>query len=226
MSNYRRPPRSDAPVFFTVALADRRSDVLVAEIERLRAAVRVTRAERPFGIEAWVVLPDHMHCIWRVPGGGLCAALAADQGAVLAGLADGGAAAKPHRARRARTLAAPVLGASYPRRNRPRGASALLLVQPGEAWPGHAPRGLAVFVRPSRNQRAEMGVVRCVFTSTFAAFGEMVRASTHPTGVLPSTARSAGRGGSGRVRVHTHLCGEKGIGECEHALCTPYYSSN
>ena len=69
MSNYRRPPRSDAPVFFTVALADRRSDVLVAEIERLRAAVRVTRAERPFGIEAWVVLPDHMHCVWTLPEG-------------------------------------------------------------------------------------------------------------------------------------------------------------
>ena len=69
MSNYRRPPRSDAPVFFTVALADRRSDGLVAEIERLRAAVRITRAARPFGIEAWVVLPDQMHCMRRVPDG-------------------------------------------------------------------------------------------------------------------------------------------------------------
>lgn len=69
MSNYRRPARSDAPVFFTVALAHRGSDLLVREIARLRETVRVTQAERPFGIEAWVVLPDHLHCIWRVPDG-------------------------------------------------------------------------------------------------------------------------------------------------------------
>ena len=70
MSNYRRRARSAAPVFFTVALAHRGSDLLVREIDRLREAVRVTRAERPFAIDAWVVLPDHMHCIWRVPDGG------------------------------------------------------------------------------------------------------------------------------------------------------------
>ncbi len=58
-----------AAVFFTVALADRRSDMLVREIGALRQAVRMTRAERPFGIDAWVVLPDHMHCVWRLPEG-------------------------------------------------------------------------------------------------------------------------------------------------------------
>jgi putative transposase len=26
-------------------------------------------AERPFHIDAWVVLPDHMHCIWTLPPG-------------------------------------------------------------------------------------------------------------------------------------------------------------
>lgn len=35
----------------------------------LREAVRVTKAERPFRIEAWVVLPDHMHCVWTLPEG-------------------------------------------------------------------------------------------------------------------------------------------------------------
>lgn len=69
MSNYRRPARSAAPVFFTVPLANRGGDLLVREIARLREAVRVTRAERPFAADAWVVLPDHMHCIWRVPDG-------------------------------------------------------------------------------------------------------------------------------------------------------------
>lgn len=31
--------------------------------------MRATRAERPFGIVAWVVLPDHLHCIWQLPQG-------------------------------------------------------------------------------------------------------------------------------------------------------------
>lgn len=43
--------------------------MLVREVEALRHAVRVTRLERPFGIEAWVVLPDHMHCVWSLPEG-------------------------------------------------------------------------------------------------------------------------------------------------------------
>ena len=69
MSDYLRPKLPGALVFFTVNLADRASDLLLREIEALRHAVRVTRYERPFDIAAWVVLPDHMHCIWRLPAG-------------------------------------------------------------------------------------------------------------------------------------------------------------
>lgn len=69
MSNYRRPRRTGASVFFTVNLADRSSDLLVREVEVLRQVVAKTRAERPFAIDAWVVLPDHMHCIWTLPAG-------------------------------------------------------------------------------------------------------------------------------------------------------------
>ena len=69
MSDYRRPSIPGATVFFTVALAERGSRLLVKEVGRLREAVRVTRAERPFGIEAWVVLPDHLHCVWTLPEG-------------------------------------------------------------------------------------------------------------------------------------------------------------
>ena len=68
MSNYRRPKLTNVPIFFTVTLADRNSDLLVREIDLLRQAVRLTKAERPFEIDAWVVLPDHLHCIWRLPG--------------------------------------------------------------------------------------------------------------------------------------------------------------
>ena len=69
MPNYIRPQVAGATVFFTVALADRSSGLLVERIGALREAVRATRAERPFGIDAWVVLQDHMHCIWTLPAG-------------------------------------------------------------------------------------------------------------------------------------------------------------
>ena len=47
--------------FFNIDLLERRADLLVPHIEPLRQAVKCTRAERPFHIDAWVVLPDHMH---------------------------------------------------------------------------------------------------------------------------------------------------------------------
>jgi len=67
MSDYRRPQLPGSSIFFTVTVADRSSDLLVQEIDRLRRAVQQTRRERPFAIDAWVVLPDHMHCIWTLP---------------------------------------------------------------------------------------------------------------------------------------------------------------
>ena len=69
MPNYIRPKVAGATVFFTVALADRGSRALVEHVGTLREAVRRTRAERPFGVEAWVVLPDHMHCVWTLSEG-------------------------------------------------------------------------------------------------------------------------------------------------------------
>lgn len=69
MSSYIRPHIPGATIFFTVALAQRGSTLLVEEVEALRQAVRLTCTERPFRIDAWVVLPDHMHCIWTLPEG-------------------------------------------------------------------------------------------------------------------------------------------------------------
>ena len=69
MARYRRLFVPGGTYFFTVCLADRRSDLLVREVGALREAVRATRAERPFGIGAWVVLPDHLHCVWTLPEG-------------------------------------------------------------------------------------------------------------------------------------------------------------
>jgi hypothetical protein len=39
------------------------------EVEALLRPVRQVMAERSFGIDAWVVLPDHMHCVWTLPEG-------------------------------------------------------------------------------------------------------------------------------------------------------------
>ncbi|WP_322866934.1 transposase [Aquicoccus sp. G2-2] len=69
MSDYRRLRIPEATAFFTVCLAEPGATLLVEEVVRLRAAVRVTMAERPFGILAWVVLPDHLHCVWQMPEG-------------------------------------------------------------------------------------------------------------------------------------------------------------
>lgn len=69
MPNYLRPQASGASVFFTVALRERGTRLLVDQIATLRKAVEVTKAERPFHIDAWVVLPDHLHCVWTLPGG-------------------------------------------------------------------------------------------------------------------------------------------------------------
>ena len=55
--------------FFTANLLDRRSDLLVRHINVLGEAVRRARLRAPFRIDAWVVLPDHMHCLWTLPEG-------------------------------------------------------------------------------------------------------------------------------------------------------------
>ena len=35
----------------------------------LRQAIQTVRRQRPFRIEAWVLLPDHLHAIWTLPSG-------------------------------------------------------------------------------------------------------------------------------------------------------------
>ncbi len=69
MPNYRRNRIPGGTYFFTVNLLERKSRLLIDNIDALRAAVRKVRAARPFHIDCWVVLPDHMHCIWTLPPG-------------------------------------------------------------------------------------------------------------------------------------------------------------
>lgn len=67
MVQYRRNLIPGGTFFFTVTLADRRSAFLVEHIGALREAFRVTRRDRPFTIDAIVVLPDHLHAILALP---------------------------------------------------------------------------------------------------------------------------------------------------------------
>jgi putative transposase len=69
MPNYLRLRVPGSTCFFTVNLLDRSADLLTRHIDALREAVCATRAARPFCIDAWVVLPDHLHCLWTLPPG-------------------------------------------------------------------------------------------------------------------------------------------------------------
>jgi putative transposase len=63
MPDYRRYRVPGGTYFFTVNLLERRFDLLVRHIDILREAVRATKRERPFHIDAWVVLPDQMQTV-------------------------------------------------------------------------------------------------------------------------------------------------------------------
>ncbi len=69
MVRYRRNFIPGGCYFFTVTLADRQSSALVDNIAALRAAFRAARRERPFAIDAIVILPDHLHAIFALPPG-------------------------------------------------------------------------------------------------------------------------------------------------------------
>ena len=69
MRTYLRDRTPGGCYFFTVNLADRQRHTLVEHIDALRDAFRRTLAEHPVRVEAIVVLPDHLHCLWQLPTG-------------------------------------------------------------------------------------------------------------------------------------------------------------
>ncbi len=69
MSNYRRVRVPGGTYFFTVNLLERRRRLLVDRVDDLRASFRAAHRARPFEVIAIVVLPDHLHCLWRLPDG-------------------------------------------------------------------------------------------------------------------------------------------------------------
>lgn len=68
MRTYTRARLPGACYFFTVNLAERGgNDLLVRRVAELREAFRRTQQDHPFHIDGIVILPDHLHCIWRLP---------------------------------------------------------------------------------------------------------------------------------------------------------------
>jgi len=67
MVNYRRVLQPGGTFFFTVTLRDRRSMLLTAHIDDLRKAFADVQSKKPFKIDAIVIMPDHLHCLWTLP---------------------------------------------------------------------------------------------------------------------------------------------------------------
>jgi len=68
MTNYRRFYTPNATWFFTVNLAERQNNhLLIEKIDALRAAFNYVKERRAFHINAVVIMPDHLHCIWTLP---------------------------------------------------------------------------------------------------------------------------------------------------------------
>jgi len=66
---YRRADIKGGTYFFTVNLAERQNTLLVDEFDKLRHAMNKVKKQRPFKLDAMVVLPDHLHAMWSLPVG-------------------------------------------------------------------------------------------------------------------------------------------------------------
>jgi putative transposase len=67
MPNYRRAFVPNGCWFFTHNLANRQRTLLVDHIDALRSAFWETQKKYPFTVEAIVVLPEHLHAVWKLP---------------------------------------------------------------------------------------------------------------------------------------------------------------
>ena len=68
MPNYRRANLPGGIFFFTVITYHRRKILTRTESRAfLRMVINKTQKKYPFIIEAWVLLPEHLHCVWRMP---------------------------------------------------------------------------------------------------------------------------------------------------------------
>lgn len=68
MPNYKRHKIPGGTYFFTVVAFNRQNILCGAESRAiLKSSIIEVRKTLPFVIDAWVLLPDHLHCIWTLP---------------------------------------------------------------------------------------------------------------------------------------------------------------
>lgn len=68
MSDYRRARDVGACYLFTLVTHQRRPLLTEPPLRAaLRGAIEQVRQRHPFVIHAWVLLPDHLHCLWQLP---------------------------------------------------------------------------------------------------------------------------------------------------------------
>ena len=68
MPNYKRPKIAGGTYFIT-QVTHKREPWLCTETARqaIKQAIKKVKKKYPFTIEAFILLPDHFHCIWTLP---------------------------------------------------------------------------------------------------------------------------------------------------------------
>jgi len=70
MSEYRRLYQPGGSYFFTIVTHQRAKILSLPDnLTRIKSAFDKVRGKYPFTMEAFVILPDHVHCIWLMPSG-------------------------------------------------------------------------------------------------------------------------------------------------------------
>jgi len=68
MSHYIRSYTKGATYFFTLVSYNRRRIFCEDDfLQAFKKIIRQVQQQYPFEIIAWVQLPEHLHCIWRMP---------------------------------------------------------------------------------------------------------------------------------------------------------------
>ena len=68
MPDYRRSRVQGGTYFFTVTTYGRQAMLIEDPVrEALRQGIASARRTLPFAIDAWVLLPDHLHYLWTLP---------------------------------------------------------------------------------------------------------------------------------------------------------------
>ena len=68
MSQYIRSYTKGATYFFTLVSYNRRKILCEDDfLQAFKKSIKQVQQQYPFEIIAWVQLPDHLHCIWKMP---------------------------------------------------------------------------------------------------------------------------------------------------------------